>query len=279
MLRFVFGAALATVLSSLALAGEDFSQDFRVQSALARCEQNRAIGSRHRKHLHKVRIKFRDQKFLIYAHPLAFSPLTSKTTENYLNFFPFPELGQRYPHPTRFLDVGCGIGASSVLAASFGASVWALDINPAALGILLFNAYLHEVGDRVQARQSDVFSAFESEEFRYRSIEPFDIILCNLPPTYVEETHSIQDNLDLAFLNPGYRSFNQFFSEVRKYLKKGGRLYISFSRSSGDSDLIDKILEKNGFRMELVKGLHPKNSESEKDCIYGLFRLVNADEF
>src|SRR5439155_16598106 len=61
-------------------------------------------------------------------------------------------------HPgERVLDMGTGSGVNAVLAATRGATVLAVDINPAALDAARANAVRNGVADRVEVRHSDVF--------------------------------------------------------------------------------------------------------------------------
>ena len=75
----------------------------------------------------------------------------------------------------RVLEVGPGSGVGAIVAARHGATVLAVDANPAAVACTRRNADRLGVGERVQVRQGDV----------YRGVDgPFDRVISN-PPFYV----------------------------------------------------------------------------------------------
>src|SRR5258705_8102919 len=58
----------------------------------------------------------------------------------------------------RVLDMGTGSGVNGILAATRGARVVAVDVNPYALDAARANANRNGVADRVDGRESDVFA-------------------------------------------------------------------------------------------------------------------------
>src|SRR5437016_12344711 len=80
-------------------------------------------------------------------------PAYSPGGELYADLSPFRDMSS-------FLEMGCGTGIMSVLAARAGCDkVVGLDINPAAVRNTELNARRHGVADRVTARVSDLYSA------------------------------------------------------------------------------------------------------------------------
>ncbi len=79
----------------------------------------------------------------------------------------------------RAVDVGCGAGPGAIEVAKHqpGATVFAVDINPAALRLTRINAALNET-PHVEARESNLLSAVEGD---------FDLIVAN-PPYLVDES-------------------------------------------------------------------------------------------
>lgn len=110
-----------------------------------------------------------------------------------------PWLGGRLPG--RILDLGTGSGCIGILAASVfpEAEVVLADISADALAVAAMNVRRHGLEDRVELRQSDLFSGLEGERF--------DLMLCN--PPYV-------DPADLAAMPP------EFSHEPRSALAGGG---------------------------------------------------------
>src|SRR5215467_12614082 len=58
----------------------------------------------------------------------------------------------------RVLDMGTGCGVNAILAASRGAKVVAVDVNPRAITAARENAARNGVAERIEVRYSDVFS-------------------------------------------------------------------------------------------------------------------------
>jgi release factor glutamine methyltransferase len=93
----------------------------------------------------------------------------------------------------RFLDVGVGSGAIAVtLAVHWPASHGlAVDRSKEALAVAQKNAVKHGVSDRLEFRESNLFSAIRADE-------QFDVVVSN--PPYVTEA-------DWAALSPGVRDY------------------------------------------------------------------------
>lgn len=86
----------------------------------------------------------------------------------------------------RFCEVGVGSGciAVSILHQVQGVSAVGLEISPAALQVARRNAETNGVEDRLELRESDVFSALEGEEF--------DLVVSNPPYVRVADIGSLQ---------------------------------------------------------------------------------------
>ena len=105
-------------------------------------------------------------------------------------------------HPARdeqVLDLGTGSGVNAVLAATRGAQVLAVDINPAALDAASADATRNSVDGRVEVRHSDVFDAVEG---------CFDLIMFDPPLRWFP----VRDIFEAATADPGYRSMTPFFA-------------------------------------------------------------------
>ncbi len=78
----------------------------------------------------------------------------------------------------RVLDIGCGSGILSIVAATQGAEVWAVDISPAALEMTEQNARRNDVSlSRVV--ESDTLKSFLPGGVHHG--ERFDLVVCNNP--------------------------------------------------------------------------------------------------
>ena len=79
-------------------------------------------------------------------------------------------LGEEHPPPRTVFDVGCGSGVLAIGAATLGATVTAVDIDPAAVATTGENARRNEVDHLVEARVGSI----ESEA------TPVDLVLVNV---------------------------------------------------------------------------------------------------
>nr|VFJ51062.1 MAG: Methyltransferase small domain-containing protein [Candidatus Kentron sp. FW] len=154
-----------------------------------------------------------------------FSPKYFESSHIFSEAFP-------YSAGEKILEVGCGCGVTSILAAKRGASsVLACDITHSALENTKLNALLYHVEDKVEVRESDVYSSIESHE-------KFDTIYCNLPWIYVGPEYKIHSKLEFSLFDPGYRLVDRLVREGRQHLANGGRLIIGIANFGNVNKLI-----------------------------------------
>jgi release factor glutamine methyltransferase len=117
------------------------------------------------------------------------------------------------------LDVGCGSGILSLIAARGGADVTSVDINPKAVEAALINAAANGLGGKMRVVQSNLFEMVPPGE-------RFDIIVWN-PPFYPEEP---TDDASRAWKAGGaYRVIEQFADSGGSYLGQGGAIIVVLS--------------------------------------------------
>ncbi|HEX2066462.1 MAG TPA: HemK2/MTQ2 family protein methyltransferase [Candidatus Thermoplasmatota archaeon] len=87
-----------------------------------------------------------------------------------------------------FLEVGCGAGLVSLVAARAGAAVTATDLNPHAVALLRHNA--RQNGLAVQAREGDLLAG---------AAGPFDVVAFNPPYLPTGPADYVPGPLNLAF--------------------------------------------------------------------------------
>lgn len=138
----------------------------------------------------------------------------------------------------RVLDMGTGSGVNAVLAAIRGAEVLAVDTNPRAVGAARGNAARNGVDDRIEVRQSDVFSQVEGT---------FDLIVFDPPFRWFRP----RDLLEAAMTDQGYRAMTEFFRQARRHLSPQGKMLIFFG-TSGDLGYLKNLIAENGFSAEAV---------------------------
>ncbi len=125
------------------------------------------------------------------------------------------------------LDMGTGSGVQAVFAADKASHVLATDINPAAVEMAKFNAEKNGVGDRVEVRKSDLFSAIGKNE-------KFDVILFNIDYPHNEATQGL------------WKLHERFFAQVKDHLNPNGRLYYQSGRIENIAR-IDEMVRINGM--------------------------------
>jgi len=137
-----------------------------------------------------------------------------------------------------FLEIGCGTGIVSIIIAKKAKSGIGVDINDLAVENSKDNARLNKITN-LQFFKSDVFENVTSK---------FDVIICNPPYT----NHSVSDDIDRMYWDPNDEMKIKFFRNVRKYLKKNGKIYFGWANFADiDVDLPLKLAQEN--KLKLVK--------------------------
>ena len=172
------------------------------------------------------------------CHPNVFSPKYFASTHVFNMGFPFKQ-------DDHFLEIGPGIGVTSVLAAkSFNNNVVSVDINPTAVRITDINAKRHGVSDKVDSRHGDLFSAIKPGE-------KFDTVFWDFPFVLLPENYNFSSDLYRSFFDPGYATLKRFLSQVKKFLTYNGRIILTFS-SLGDRSVFDKISSNMDYEFNEV---------------------------
>lgn len=175
------------------------------------------------------------RRFIVY--PNVFSPKYFFDTEFFARNIKVKE-GED------FLEIGCGTGSISILAALKGARrVVAVDINPSSVKNTRENVRLHGVQKVVKVYHGDVYSPLKSGE-------KFDVIFWNTPFGYVRSKKL--SLLERAVFDPYYSAMKEFINGAEAHLKEGGRLLIGFSTTLGHFSVLKRLLDNAGFQMQLV---------------------------
>jgi len=156
------------------------------------------------------------------------------------------------------LDMGTGCGINGLLAASKGAQVVAVDINPYALDAARSNAKRNGLLDHVEVRHSDVFSAVE---------ERFDLIIFDPPFRWFAP----RDWLEAATTDENYLALTAFFGQARRHLSPSGRMLIFFG-TSGDLGYMKKLVVAEGFHAQVVA--HQEVVRDDREVGYFTFKLT-----
>jgi release factor glutamine methyltransferase len=141
----------------------------------------------------------------------------------------------------RVLDMGTGSGVNGILAATRGAHVVAVDVNPYALEAARANAERNGVADLVDVRESDVFAGVNGV---------FDLIVFDPPYRWFTP----RDVRELASTDTNYRALTEFFALARRHLAPAGRMLIAFG-TSGDITYLRHLMADNGFDATVIASL------------------------
>jgi len=152
--------------------------------------------------------------FLLRVPPTVFHPglfRTSRFLGEYL-------MGKDFRGKT-LLEVGCGSGILSLIAARGGASVTSVDINPKAVEAARLNAAANGLAGKMTVLRSNLFEALRPDE-------RFDLIVWN-PPFYPEEP---ADDASRAWMGGGaHRVIEQFAESAGSYLRERGAIVLVLS--------------------------------------------------
>ena len=153
------------------------------------------------------------------------------------------------------MEIGCGAGYGSVLAAKKGAKhVVATDINPAAVLNTKLNCELHKVENQVTVVQSDLFEKVKGK---------FTTIYWNHPFITAPEEYQFENIVERAILDPGYTLLAEFIRDAPSYLAPGGRVLVGLA-DVGGLDYFRKLAKDYGFiEREILReiGLEGNNIE------------------
>ena len=138
----------------------------------------------------------------------------------------------------RVLDMGTGSGVNAVLAATRGAQVLAVDINPAALDAARANVARNNVDAWVEVRHSDVFDAVDGR---------FDLIIFDPPFRWLRA----RDMFEVATADEGYRTMTRFFTGAAEHLTERGRMLVFFG-TTGDLAYLRELMSRRGHTAETV---------------------------
>ena len=158
----------------------------------------------------------------------------------------------------RVLDMGSGAGGNALLAARITDDVVAVDINPHAVAATTANAERNGLGDRVDARESDVFAAVEGT---------FDLIVIDPPFRWFAPA----DVLERAITDENYATLERFLQTAGGYLRPGGAILLFFG-SSGDVAHLDRLIAAAGLVGETIaeRTIHVRG----EDATYFVRRLT-----
>lgn len=189
--------------------------------------------------------KYRYDGIQILVHPNVFPPHLTLSTKILLDFIKPLDLKNK-----SFLELGCGSGIISLLAAKKGANVVASDINETALKFLKNNALKNNLF--VTTLYSNLFDAIENSTFDY--------IIIN-PPYYPKQPKNIKEQA--WFCGEHFDYFEKLFQQLSTIVSFKN-CYMILSQDC-EINKIKSIARKNGMNLNIV---FETNIFSEKNFIF-----------
>ena len=166
-----------------------------------------------------------------------------------------PEYLQTHTRIKTMADIGTGSGVEAIFAAKFGVEyIDAVDINDASIACAKQNAEMNQVSEHIQFFVSDLFE-------RIPKGTKYDLIYANLPFVLSEQ---IEDAIDVALYDPGFRIHERFFRQAKEYLAKNGSLLmpqadvqrdISTNKQNSPDifHLFEKMSVEEGYSWKLLR--------------------------
>jgi release factor glutamine methyltransferase len=137
-----------------------------------------------------------------------------------------------------FLELGCGAGLISIMAAKAGAHVTALDLSRTALENTMYNAKKNQV--KIDTVHSNLFDNLKKKSF--------DWIIIN-PPYY---PRAVSNETELAWhCGPNFEYFTKLFQGIDEYMDVSTRTIMVLSQDC-DIKKIISIAKKNGLSFEQI---------------------------
>ncbi len=140
------------------------------------------------------------------------------------------------------LDMGCGSGIFSIIAASRRASVISVDLNERAVEATIKNAKENQLEHSVTTFHGNLFDPLSGNS-------RFDLMLFN-PPFYPDDPGSASE---LAWKGgKNYEVVSQFISQSPKYLNKDGKILVVLS-SDMDLDYVRGLFTSSNFSIQRIE--------------------------
>ncbi|MGH2665145.1 methyltransferase [Flavobacterium sp.] len=177
--------------------------------------------------------KYKYKDISVWVEPSVFPPFITISTKLLLEFTETLPLEEK-----TVLELGCGCGIISILAAKNKAKATASDINTIALDALEKNAKDNRVS--IEILHSDLF-----ENLKNRS---FDYIIIN-PPYYPKNPDSIAERA--WFCGKDFEYFENLFRQLPDFMTKTNEVYMILSEDC-KRDTIFAIAEKNNLSVKCI---------------------------
>jgi release factor glutamine methyltransferase len=202
------------------------------------------------RYLSKTRLyKYKDLRLEIPSevfHPGFF--FSTQMLLHYINKIPL--------NKKEFMELGCGSGLISMVAAEKGATVTATDINPVAVEFVRKNCLQNKLSLKIL--QSDLFDDIPEKKY--------DIIAIN-PPYYKKDPLTAKDHAWFCGAKGEY--FERLFASLDSYIHADTEtLMVLFDGC--DMKMINRFATANNFILQCVQS---KQNMLEKNFIYKIEKI------
>jgi len=175
--------------------------------------------------------------FKIKVFKTVFHPTLFFSTPYFYDFLQGIELKQK-----KFLEIGCGSGALTMLAHRKHAIVTCCDINTAALANTKYNIALNTFDNK------NAVTYYESDVLQNIPVQQFDVIAIN-PPYYFKDADVDEQFAWNCGANGEY--FEKLFSQLQHYIHNQTDVFMILAEVC-DIERIKSIAAKNGLEMIVV---------------------------
>ncbi len=152
------------------------------------------------------------------------------------------------------IDVCCGSGNLGITLAYYNpdCEVYATDISEDAVQLTLENINQLKLNHRIQVKQGDLLSAFETEEFYQKT----DLIVCN--PPYILSAKVQKMDSEIASNEPvlafdggmlGIKIIQKLISEAPRFLTNEG--WLLFEVGAGQGNFIAQLCERTNLYQQI----------------------------
>ena len=203
------------------------------------------------KYLSKTRI-YRYKDIRLEIAPQVFHPGFFFSTGLLLQYIEKIPLQEK-----KFLELGCGSGLISIIAAKNKAKVTATDINPVAIEFLKENSNRNKVN--MELIRSDLFKNILKQQF--------DIIAIN-PPYYKKNPVTAKDHA--WFCGEKGEYFSCLFNELADYIHLDTEILMVLSDDC-DMKMITGFAEQYGFVLNCV---YSKKNILEKNSVFKIVKRI-----
>ena len=175
---------------------------------------------------------------------------------------------ENLPRPSGLLDLGCGSGLLSIMAARLfpQAQIIATDIMPEATATTKINLQKQELQNRVEVCQGDLFQNLKGQTF--------DVIIFNAPWVVAR----VRSRAEIPTNDEKQQTITCFFEQVDRHLAPQGHLLLGYADHSGEkaisrlTDLINQAGYKIGQLYKTRVVTHRSKKRRENIMVYDLVR-------